>query len=145
MSEKPLGRGQDLAGVLAGFTLFADLSRPQLEAATHTFEELWFTEGQRILRQGFSQPDFFVIIEGEAAVRIGGEERARLSRGDFFGEISVLLGDVPSADVVAITSLRCLRLSGDQVHRFLTMFPAVMYRMLEAVAGRLRDTLQWQT
>lgn len=136
---------QDLAEVLAGFTLFADLSRPQLEAATHIFDELWFTEGQRILRKGFSQPDMFVIVDGEAEVRIK-DYRARLMRGDFFGEISVLLGEPPSADVVAVTSLRCLRLGGDQLREFLMDFPAVMYRMLEAEAGRLRsNALQWQT
>ncbi len=137
--------GQDLTEVARGLSLFADLSRPQLEAATHAFQEMWFTEGQRILREGFSQPDFFVIVEGEAAVRVGGEERARLSKGDFFGEISVLCGEPPSADVVAITPLRCMSLAGEDVRTFLTQYPGVMYRMLQTEAARLRDSIQWRT
>ncbi len=136
---------QDLADMVADFKLFADLNPSQLEATTHIFDELWFTEGQRILRKGFSQPDFFVIVEGEATVRIRGEDKARLSNGDSFGEISVLLGEPPTADVVALTSLRCMRLAGTEVQRFLTDFPEVMFRMLQAEAGKLRSTLLWRT
>jgi CRP-like cAMP-binding protein len=76
----------DILDSMASLALFADLSAPQLEAAAHTFEEEWFTEGQRILRQGFSGSNFYVILEGEAAVRIDGATRATLGRGDFFGE-----------------------------------------------------------
>ncbi|MDR7537115.1 MAG: cyclic nucleotide-binding domain-containing protein, partial [Armatimonadota bacterium] len=92
----------EVVDVLAGLALFADLSRPELEAVAHTFEEEWFTEGQRILRQGFSGANFYVILDGEAAVRIDGVQRAVLRRGDFFGEVSVLLGEPPTADVVAV-------------------------------------------
>ncbi|MCL6554327.1 MAG: cyclic nucleotide-binding domain-containing protein, partial [Firmicutes bacterium] len=97
----------DVADILAGLTLFGDLTRPQLQAVAHTLEEEWFTEGQRILRQGFAGSNFYVILEGEAAVRIDGETRATLGRGDFFGEVSVLLGEAPTADVVALRPLRC--------------------------------------
>lgn len=135
----------DLTETLAGLSLFADLSRPQVEACTHTFEEIWFNEGQRILRLGFSQPAFYVIIDGEAAVRIDGEERARLKKGDFFGEIAVLLGEAPSADVVALTGLRCITIPGDELQHFLQDFPQVMFRVLQTEARRLRSAIQWRT
>ena len=44
---------REITDVLAGLSLFADLSSPQLQAVAHTFEEEWFSEGQRIIRQGF--------------------------------------------------------------------------------------------
>lgn len=139
-----MGSERDLIETLAGLALFADLSRPELETTVHTFEEVFFDEGQRILRQGFSQPNFYVIVEGDAAVKINGKERTRLARGDFFGEISVLLGENPSADVVATSPLRCLLLSGDEVEPFLVSHPRVMFRMLQAEARRLRHANQWQ-
>ena len=77
----------ELIDDLAGLAVFSDLSRPQLEAVAHTMDEEWFGQGQRILRQGFRGTSFYVIVEGEAAVRIDGIERSRLERGDFFGEI----------------------------------------------------------
>ena len=71
---------------LAGFAIFADLSTPELEAIVHTFDEQRFAEGQRVLRQGFTGSGFFVILDGEASIRIDGEERARLGRGDGPGQ-----------------------------------------------------------
>ena len=134
----------DVADVLSGLALFADLSRPELEEVAHTFEEEWFTEGQRILRQGFRGTGFYVIADGEAAVKIDGTDRARLSRGDFFGEVSALLGEPPTADVVAQGTLRCLVLGGPQLENFLVGHPKVMYRMLQAQARRLRAANQWR-
>jgi CRP-like cAMP-binding protein len=128
---------------LAQLALFADLRWPELEAVAHTFEEEVFAEGQRVLRQGISGGAFYVILEGEAAVLIDGQERARLGRGEFFGEISVLIGGVPIADVRAETLLRCLTLPGPQLEAFLLEHPPVMLRMLQAVARRLRDTSKW--
>jgi CRP-like cAMP-binding protein len=134
----------DIVNSMASLAMFADLSRPQLEAASHTFEEEWFGEGQRILRQGFSGSNFYIILEGEAAVRINGETRAVLTRGDFFGEVSVLLGEPPTADVVALRPLRCIVLGGPEVEPFLVAYPRVMYRMLQAQARRLRDANLWR-
>jgi CRP-like cAMP-binding protein len=128
---------------LAQLTLFSDLRWPELEAVAHTFDEEVFSPGQRVLRQGISGGAFYVVLEGEAAVVIDGQERARLGRGEFFGEISVLLGGVPIADVRAETLLRCLVLAGPQLEPFLLEHPPVMLRMLQSVARRLRDTSRW--
>ncbi len=130
---------------LGTVTLFSDLSRPQLEEITHTFEEEVFPEGQRILRQGFSGNNFYVIVEGEAAVRVDGSDLATLGKGDFFGEVSVLLGEAPTADVVALRPLRCLVLAGPEVEAFLVEHPKVMFRMLQASARRLRATIEWRS
>ncbi len=135
----------DVVDILAGLALFADLTRPQLQAVAHTFEEEWFTEGQRILRQGFTGSNFYVILDGEAAVRINGETRATLGRGEFFGEVSVLLGEPPTADVVALRPLRCIALAGPETEAFLTSYPHVMYRMLQAQARRLRNANLWRS
>src|SRR5918999_4922734 len=129
---------------LSQLALFADLTRPQVEAVAHTFDEEVFAEGQRVLRQGLSGGSFFLILDGEASVRVDGDERARLGRGDFFGEISVLTGEAPVADVVAETLLRCLVVPGPELKRFLLEQPQVMLRVLRAVAQRLRNTTVWQ-
>ena len=129
-----------LADELGPLALFADLSRPQLEAVAHSFEEVWFADGERILREGLSGTGFYVILDGEVAIRAGGREAAVLGRGDFFGEVSALLGEPPSADVVALRSMRCLYLPGPSLHEFLIANPAVTYRMLLDQTRRLRTT-----
>ncbi len=140
-----MGDRDEIVDTLSGFSLFADLQRPQLEGVAHTFEEEAFAEGQRILRQGFSGNNFYVILDGEAAVRVDGQDLATLGRGDFFGEVSVLLGDPPTADVVATRAMRCLVLAGPEVEEFLVAHPRVMFRMLQAEARRLRNTIRWRS
>ena len=130
---------------LSQLALFADLTRPQVEAVAHTFEEEVFAEGQRVLRQGLSGGSFYLILDGEASVRVDGDERARLGRGDFFGEISVLTGEAPVADVVADTLLRCLVVPGPELRTFLLEQPQVMLRVLRAEAQRLRNATAWQS
>ncbi len=134
-----------IADALATFAMFADLSRPQLQAVAHTFEERWFPEGERILRQGLTGSGFYVILDGDAAVVVDGYQRATLTRGDFFGEVSILLGEPPVADVVALRSMRCIVLAGPAVEEFLVAHPKVMFRMLQAQARRLRDANRWRS
>src|SRR5687768_9613070 len=101
---------QELVDTLGGLSLFADLTRPQLEQVAHKMTEESYPVGQRILRQGFSGTGFYVILDGEVAIKIDGEERARLQKGDFFGEMSILLGEPPVADVVTTRPLHVLHL-----------------------------------
>ncbi len=135
----------EIVDTIAGFALFADLSTPQLEAVAHTFEERWFPAGERILRQGLTGSGFYVILDGSCSIRVDGEERATLARGEFFGEVSILLGEPPVADVVATSALRCLVLPGPAVEAFLVGHPRVMYRMLQASARRLRNANRWRS
>lgn len=128
---------QQILDALAGLALFSDLDRPQLKAVAHTLAEESFPGGQRILRQGFSGSGFFVILDGEVEVRVDGEAVATLGKGDFFGEISLLLGEPPVADIVARGPVRALQLAGPELREFLLLYPQVMYRMLQAVSRRL--------
>ena len=122
----------DLAATLAGLRLFSDLDRPELEEIAHTFDEEVIPAGQRVLRQGLSGSNV-----------LNGEERARLQRGEFFGEVSILLGESPTSDIVAKTTLRCLVIPGPQLREFLLAHPEVMLQMLLSVTWRLRTTLAW--
>lgn len=128
---------------LARLSLFADLTHPQLEAVAHSFDEEVFAEGQRVIRQDVTGGGFYVILEGEAKVVIDGQERARLSRGDFFGELSLLTDEPPAADVIATSVLRCLLIPDNELKAFLLKQPTVMYRMLQIEARRLRAANVW--
>jgi signal-transduction protein with cAMP-binding, CBS, and nucleotidyltransferase domain len=131
-------RRSELIEALARLSLFADLSQPELEAVAHAADEEVFGEGQRIVREGLSGAGLYVVLEGEVVVRLADRELARLGRGEFFGEISVLLGTPSMADVVAETLVRCLVVPRPDVEPFLLERPRILYRMLQAEARRLR-------
>ena len=135
---------ENFVETLAQLTLFADLTLPQLEALAHTFGDEVFAEGQRVIRQGMAGSGFYVILNGDAKVVIDGEPRAQLQRGDFFGEISILTDEPPTADVIATSMLRCLVIPNNELKPFMLRQPTVMYRMLQAEARRLRAANVWQ-
>ena len=136
---------EEIADILAGFTLFGDLQTPQLLGVASIFDEVVFPANERILRQGLTGSGFFVILDGTADVRIDGQSRATLGRGDFFGEVSILLGEPPTADIVAVTPMSCLAMPPTAVEPFLVLYPRVMYRMLQAQARRLRNANRWRS
>jgi CRP-like cAMP-binding protein len=134
----------DVAESLAQLALFADLTPAQLEAVVHTFDEEVFSAGQRVLRQGLSGGNVYVIIEGEASVQANGQELRQLSRGDVFGELAALTDRPPSADVVATTMLRCFVIPGPQLEEFLLERPRVLLRLLRMEARRLQTAGEWR-
>ena len=133
-----------VADTLAQLALFADLTPAQLEAVAHTHEEDVFAAGERVLRKGLSGGNFYVILDGEAAVDLDGQQLANLGRGDFFGEISALTGEPPTTDVIAVTILRCLVIPAQQLERLVLDRPQFALRLLRLEARRLRNTLEWQ-
>jgi CRP-like cAMP-binding protein len=135
----------DVAERLSQLALFADLTPMQIEAIAHSFEESVFQADERVLRRGLSGANFYVILEGEARVVAGDQVLRELGRGDFFGEISALSGEAPSADVVAETMLRCLVIPPQELERLLLERPQLMLRLLRMEARRLQTSGQWQT
>ena len=72
---------------------------------------------------GFAGSNLYIVLDGEAGVVIGGVERARLGRGEFFGDVSALLEVTPTAEVVAAVALRCLVIPAGELDRFLLAYP----------------------
>ncbi len=134
-----------LTDTLAGLALFADLGVAELNGIAHVMDERRFADGERILRQGISGSAFHLILEGEATIRVDGKDYGKLGRGEFFGEVSVLLGEAPVADIVAARDLRCAIVAGPDFQAFLQGHPTVLYRMLQAEARKLQRATSWRS
>jgi CRP-like cAMP-binding protein len=124
---------------VARLALFADLDEDEIVALLPALEEATYDEGEWVIRRGQVNVPLHVIVDGEAGVVIEGDELTTLGRGSFFGEISSLLGEETSADVVARRPLRCLVVAAADVEAFLLAHPRVMFRMLQAEARRIRS------
>ncbi len=84
-----------------------------------------------------------MIVEGEVATVIDDEDRRILSKGSFFGEVSVLLGEPASASIIARSPVTCLVVPGSDVPEFLLAHPLVTYRLLLAEARRLKTATEY--
>jgi CRP-like cAMP-binding protein len=125
---------------LRNVSIFAELNDRELERLGHQFKERTFPAGASVVSEGASGAAFFVIAEGQATVVVHGEERARLEAGDHFGEIALLDEGVRSATVVAETDLRCYGLTPWEFRPFVEDHPQVAWKLLQALARRLRTT-----
>jgi CRP/FNR family transcriptional regulator, cyclic AMP receptor protein len=134
MNAVNVGFPEDL-GQLA---LFADLPATELEAIAESCEKVSFGEGEWIIRQGDEHSAVYVIVDGEVAVVIDDEDRRVLSKGAFFGEVSVLLQEPASASIVTRTPVTCLVVPGPAVKDFFVSHPLITYRILKAEARRLK-------
>ena len=95
--------GVDFLEDLGRLALFVDLPTEELETVAASAEEVSFSEGEWIIRQGDPQSAVYVIVEGEVAVVIDDEDRRVLSKGSFFGEVAVLLEEPASASIITRT------------------------------------------
>jgi CRP/FNR family transcriptional regulator, cyclic AMP receptor protein len=118
--------------------IFADLTDTELRDLAAELDERSFPEGDWVLRQGEPGSGLYIVIDGEVGVIIDDEERAVLTTGSFFGEVSVLLGEPVIADIIVRRRLRCLVVPPERAESFLVTHPRIMFRMFQAEARRLR-------
>jgi CRP/FNR family transcriptional regulator, cyclic AMP receptor protein len=123
---------------LAASPLFASLSKRHLRSLAKATATSSYGEGSEIVREGTSGGGFFVLLDGKAKVVRGNRTLARLTNGDFFGEISLLDGDPRTASVVAETEVACLNLAGRDFLSVLDREPRLGRTMLRELARRIR-------
>lgn len=84
-----------------------------------------FQPGDKVVKQGESGADFYLIISGEASVtqvKAANEppvELKRLRESEYFGEIALLENGPRTATVTANTTLKCVSLGRTQFERIL--------------------------
>ena len=123
---------------LRSVPLFEGCTRHEVEAISRAAKEVRHRKGHVIVREGESGIGFFLILEGEAEVTIGGKRRAKLGPGDFFGELSLLDQGTRTATVAALTPIRLLGLTAWVFRGLVEQHPTIALNMLRVVAERLR-------
>jgi len=101
-------------------------------------KEMSYKAGDTIVAEGTTGVGFFLILDGKAEVRKKGKVLATLSKGQFFGEMS-LIDDLPrSADVVAIQPAKCWAITSWSFAALIKVRPELALGMLKEVVKRLR-------
>ncbi len=126
---------REWARIVAGFPLFADVSRRRLRRLVRnaTFGE--FARGEIVHAQGDADDSLYVILEGSAKAT-GGQVPRSMSVGDYFGELS-LVGRPSPHRVVATQPLYVMRFPSRLVGRLARQHPALAVTLLRDLAGRL--------
>ena len=111
--------------------LFKQMTDDELNKLAARLKYAPFAKGNVITRQGApAQHWLFVIINGETEVYIeapNGEKRRLnvLTKGDFFGEMSLMTGAPRMASVIALTDVECYRLDKDAFEEIIQARPSI--------------------
>ncbi|HYZ99829.1 MAG TPA: cyclic nucleotide-binding domain-containing protein [Acidimicrobiales bacterium] len=124
---------------LASVPLFAGATTRELRAIAKATVELNIDEGREFVTQGDVGREAFVIVEGQAEVRRGGQKIGGLGPGDCVGEMALLDHGPRTASVIAATPLTVLVLSPREFSGLLDEVPSLTHKILAALAGRVRQ------
>jgi CRP/FNR family cyclic AMP-dependent transcriptional regulator len=125
---------------LQNVQLFSTLAEEDMEELARQLHERRFPEGAEVTTEGSTGAGFFVIVAGNAEVLVGGEHRATLGPGDYFGEVALIDDGIRSASIVAATDLLCYGLTPWEFRPFVEEHPKVAWALLEALARRIRES-----
>ena len=124
---------------LARVPLFSGLEARDLERIANTFKERNYSAGDQIATEGAGGAGFFVIGEGTAKVTRGGDERATLGPGDYFGEIALIDEGARTATVTAETDMTAYAMTFWEFRPIVETDARIAWKLVQALAHRLRE------
>ena len=123
---------------------FSELPTELKEELASTAVEKSFQPGDYLMRQGHESDSLLVIMDGIAKVTIqtdshdGGEqELARVGLYSLLGEIGLLTGEVRSANIIAVTSMKVAEIRYESYQALVTRFPTLNMLISELIAQRV--------
>jgi len=122
--------------------LFADLERDDLAQIARLFKERRFAKGETVIKEGSGGAAFYLIESGEATVTIGGDPRATLGPGDYFGEIALIDEGTRIGTVTAADDLVCHGLTLWELRPLVERNGVVGWKLLQTLARELREAEQ---
>lgn len=132
-------RRSDRLEALRKVPLFSGLGRRHLDLIDRHADEVKLDAGKVLARQGERGLEFLLIVDGTARVEKDGREIARLTTGEFFGEMSLIDGKPRSATVIAETPVVLLVVHTRSFGHLLDTVPGLQKKVLVTLCERLRE------
>ena len=133
-----------LSKALAQAKLFAGLTDAERDALKDAAKLRRGKAGERIIQQGKALDRMFIILKGQAEVRINGKHFVTLSGQPLVGEIEFLDMLPASADVLLLKETDLIELNCDVLTGLMEKQPRLGYVLMREIARiearRLRDT-----
>jgi CRP/FNR family transcriptional regulator/CRP/FNR family cyclic AMP-dependent transcriptional regulator len=108
-----------------------------MEIGKHV-DQVQVKTGRLLAKQGEKGWEFIFIVEGKARVKKDGKVIRQLSRGDFFGEISLIDGQPRTASVTAETDMNVLVVYKKSFDHLLNTVPGLQKKILISLCDYLR-------
>ena len=125
---------------LRNVPLFSGMPPSELSYLAGIAEEVVYSAGSPIIREGEHGDSMFLIAEGEVQIHRGEGQLAVLRQQDYFGEMSILDGEPRSASASALTDCLLLRINQADFHDILSHHFEVALTIIRTLTRRLRNT-----
>jgi CRP-like cAMP-binding protein len=124
--------------LLSGFAFFKSIDQNNLDKVMQYFRMKTFNSGDVIIRQGEIGGNFFIIASGSVSVlNKGGIAISTLSKGDVFGEMSLICNERVSATIQVKEQASILYIDRDNFSKIIERYPAVQLYFSRMMASRL--------
>jgi hypothetical protein len=138
------------AGSLRRIKILADMEEKQLESFVQFMEIVAVRAFAEVFRKGEHGDAMYLVLEGELRARVIVDKKettlSTITAGDFFGEISLLDEGPRSADVIANSDSRLLKISSAAFARVMKEAPALaasfLYGLSKSIGARVRVLTQ---
>lgn len=134
------GSEKEIIKELREVPLLAGLKDKHLQSILRSGKRVEYPEGKVIISDGEVGLGFYLILGGKVSVRRKSKVLARLGKGDFFGEMSLIDRSPRSSDVTADAPTRCLVLSAWAFEGIIGSNKDVAMNMLKTLVRRLRES-----
>ncbi|WP_456408342.1 cyclic nucleotide-binding domain-containing protein [Caldithrix abyssi] len=142
--RKKEGEKEDILSVLKRIPLFQDLSKKELRQLERILHQRTYRAGEVVFNEGDPGVGMYIIEEGEVRITLGKDQRvlAVLSKGDFFGEMALLLEASRTASAIASKSSILYGFFQPDLFSILETYPRtgnkILLRLSQMIAERLR-------
>jgi CRP-like cAMP-binding protein len=126
--------------ILSTVSLFAGMSKRHRRSLARIANLLPFQLGDQLVTVGGVDDTLGVIVDGTVRVVKNGRTVARMSAGDFFGEVAVLDPGPRTASLVGESAGRCLTIEGKRLRRLMATEAGMASEIARVLARRLRET-----
>jgi small-conductance mechanosensitive channel/CRP-like cAMP-binding protein len=138
--ERASERIDRVSRILEPVPLFAPLAREERDELAARAVERLYGQGEKIVRQGDAGGSMFVVHRGRVrVVEASGRELAAFEGGGYFGEMSMLTGQLRSATVEAVEECQVVELTAASLREVALANPEVVTRISAVVAERQAD------
>jgi len=128
--------------MLQDVPLFSTLDRKEVRTMAEIFKERTYDTGEIIEKEGDRGITFYLITGGLVEVKKGKKTIAKLGRGQYFGEMSLLDKQPRSATIVASQPTTCLLMTSWNFMAFLETNSKLAIGVMKELARRLRESDQ---
>ena len=133
-----LRRSSQKIDLLKKVPLFNNLSQRHLKEIAKHADQVQVEKGRVLVQQGKTGWEFIFIVEGKARVEKNRKVIRQLSGGDFFGEISLIDGELRTSSVIAETTMTLLIVHKPSFDHLLDKIPGLQKKIMISLCQYLR-------